>query len=155
MKKTTLLKLMWLWPPFLGAGVRVKHVSADFKNITVEMKLSFWNKNYFGTQYGGSLYSMTDPFYALMLLDHLGREYIVWDKYGSIDYVSPGRGKVYANFQLSQQQIDDIKTQVDQNGKTEYDFAVQILDESNKLIADVKKTLYIRRKDTLKPSEMT
>jgi hypothetical protein len=40
------------WPPFLGAGIRVKHISHDMKSIDVEMKLRFWNANYVGTLSG-------------------------------------------------------------------------------------------------------
>src|SRR5712691_11295185 len=32
-----------LWPPFLGAGIRVKHIAPDMKAVDVEMKLRFWN----------------------------------------------------------------------------------------------------------------
>src|SRR4051794_2522980 len=63
--------LVNLWPPFLGAGIRVKRLQPDWKHIDVEMKLHFWNTSYVGTHYGGSLYSMTDPFFMLMLIENL------------------------------------------------------------------------------------
>ena len=75
---------MNVWPPFAGAGIRVVRLDADWRAIDVEMKLRFWNSNYVGTHYGGSLYSMTDPFYMLMLIENLGREYVVWDKAATI-----------------------------------------------------------------------
>jgi hypothetical protein len=50
-----------LWPPFRGAGIRVTHVSADYREVDVALKLGLLNRNYFGTQFGGSLYAMTDP----------------------------------------------------------------------------------------------
>jgi Domain of unknown function (DUF4442) len=61
-----------LWPPFLGAGIRVKRVARDMKAVDVEMKLRFWNANYVGTHFGGSLFGMTDAFYMLMLMANLG-----------------------------------------------------------------------------------
>ena len=70
--------LMNIWAPFLGAGIRVKRLGPDWKEIDVEMKLRWWNANYVGTHYGGSLYSMTDPFFMLMLIENLGKDYIVW-----------------------------------------------------------------------------
>ena len=76
------------------------------KAIDVEMKLRFWNKNYVGTHFGGSLYAMTDPFFMLMLLDNLGPEYLVWDKAATICFKKPGRGKVRAEFRLSDEQVD-------------------------------------------------
>src|ERR1043166_5056857 len=68
------------YPPYLGAAVRVTHIAEDFRRVEVEMPLRFYNRNYFGTHFGGSLYSMCDPFYVLMLANILGPGYIVWDK---------------------------------------------------------------------------
>src|SRR5208282_1249110 len=98
---------MWLnlYPPLRGAGIRVTRASADWREIDVEMKLRWWNRNAVGTHYGGSLYSMTDPFFMLMLIQNLGKDYIVWDKAASIRFKKPGRGTVFANFRLSEEQI--------------------------------------------------
>ncbi len=146
MKTTTILKFIWLWPPFLGAGIWVSEFSPDILSIRVDMKLRFWNKNYFGTQFGGSLFSMTDPFFALMLIEHLGKDYIVWDKSSTIDFKNPGRGKVHATFQLSQDVISQIKLQADSQDKVEPVFTVQIYDEEDVLVANLQKVLYIKRK---------
>src|SRR5271168_3206280 len=97
-----------LWPPFLGAGIRVKHIALDMKTVEVEMRLNFWNANYVGTHFGGSLFAMTDPFYMLMLMANLGRDYVVWDKAAIIRNRKPGRGTVRAEFRLSDSQIDDV-----------------------------------------------
>src|SRR5437763_2060046 len=69
-----------LWPPFLGAGIRVKRIASDMKAIDVEMKLRWWNANYVGTHFGGSLFAITDAFYRLMLMTNLGRDYMCGTK---------------------------------------------------------------------------
>jgi len=69
---------MNFYPPYIGAGVRVRHISADMRLVQVKMVLRWYNRNYVGTQFGGSLYSMVDPFFVLMLMENLGRDYIVW-----------------------------------------------------------------------------
>ena len=89
----------------LGAGIRIKEISNDYRYLVASMKLRRYNQNYVGSQYGGSLFSMTDPFYMLMLLNILGTKYIVWDKAGRIEYVAPGKTEVTATFQLSEEQI--------------------------------------------------
>lgn len=147
MKKATLLKFINYWPPFLGAGIRVQSMSKDMRHIEVRMKLRFWNRNYVNTQFGGSLYSMVDPFYMLMLLHNLGKDYIVWDKAATIQFKSPGRGQVRAIFQLSQEQIEQLRQDANQFGKIEPHFQIDILDDQNEIVAVVDKTLYIRRKD--------
>jgi hypothetical protein len=97
------------WPPCLGAGICVKHIAPDMKAIDVEMKLRFWNANYVGTHFGGSLFAMIDPFYMLMLIANLGSGYIVWDKAASIRYRKPGTGTVRAEFRLADTQLNDIR----------------------------------------------
>jgi Domain of unknown function (DUF4442) len=135
-----------LWPPFLGAGIRVKRLSSDWKEIDVEMKLRRWNANYVGTHYGGSLYSMTDPFFMVMLIENLGRDYIVWDKSASIRFRKPGRGTVSANFRVSDDQIDEIKQALESQEKIERTFAIEVKDTSGVVIAEVEKLLHFRRK---------
>jgi hypothetical protein len=146
MKFSTLLRLMRFWPPFWGAGIRVKSFNEDFTSITVQMKMRFWNKNYVGTHFGGSLYAMTDPFYMLMLMTLLGKDYIVWDKSASIRYKIPAKGTVYAKFELSPEQISSIKSQLQQSNKIEPEFLVQITDESGNIICDINKVLHISKK---------
>lgn len=135
-----------LYPPFLGAGIRIKRLQHDWKAIDVEMKLRFWNANYVGTHFGGSLYSMTDPFYMLMLIENLGRNYIVWDKSATIRFRRPGKGKVHAEFRLTEAQLDEIRFKLQTQEKVEPVFLVQVRDESGELVAEVEKILHVRKK---------
>ena len=144
---TTLQRLMLrsinIWPPFLGAGIRVKWSP---RSVDVEMRLRFWNRNYVGTHYGGSLYSMTDPFYMLMLISNLSSEYIVWDKAAHIRFRKPGKGKVRAEFRLTVAQLDDIRENLRNLSKYEATFLVEVKDEAGDVVAEVQKVLHIRKK---------
>jgi hypothetical protein len=143
-----------LWPPFLGAGIRVIRIAPDMKAVDVEMKLRWWNANYVGTHFGGSLYAMTDPFYMLMLMANLGRDYIVWDKAGSIRYRRPGRGTVRAEFRVSDAQLNDIREKLKTLPKYEPMFQVEVKDEHGTVMAEVEKLLHIRKKD-LAPNKVS
>jgi len=137
---------MRVWPPFLGAGISVSEISSDWSEVTVSMKLRWYNKNYFGTHFGGSLFSMTDPFYALMVTKSLGNGYFVWDKSSNIEYVKPGRGRVTAKFSLDQRTIDDIRVATESGEKHFVSLPVEIRDERDDVVARVSKTLYVRQK---------
>ncbi len=139
-------RIMTCYPPFIGAGISVKEINSDYTYIKVQMKLTWYNRNYVGTQFGGSLYAMTDPFFMLMLLRNLGNEYIVWDKAASIDFIKPGLGTVTAEFKLEQQIIAHAKQQADDNGKYVFDLPVEIVNKDNEVVAKVIKTLYVRKK---------
>jgi acyl-coenzyme A thioesterase PaaI-like protein len=142
-----------LWPPFLGAGIRVRHIAPDMKAVDVEMKLRWWNANYVGTHFGGSLFAMTDAFYMLMLMANLGGDYIVWDKAATIRYKKPGRGTVRAEFRLSVAQIEDIREKLKTQRKYEPVFQVEVKDEAGVVIAEVDKLLYVRKKETVRTNE--
>ena len=150
MTKTSQRHARWmmnLWPPFLGAGIRVRRLQPDWKAIDVEMKLGFWNSNYVGTHFGGSLYSMTDPFYMLMLIQNLGPAYIVWDKSANIRFRRPGKGKVLASFRLSDEQIEGIRQGLNTQEKMEPTFVVEVKDATGAVIVEVEKVLHVRKRE--------
>ena len=147
MRKKLLLKLINYWPPFLGAGVNVTKMNKERTSIDVELNLKFWNKNIVGTHFGGSLYAMTDPFFMLILMENLGPDYIVWDKAATIRFKRPGKGKVHAHFHIPKSEIDKIREDAQTYQKVEPVFTVNIKDHENNIIAEVEKTLYVRRKD--------
>jgi len=146
LRQRFLEKAINFYGPFVGAGVKLEELTKDYRFAKVSMKLTFYNKNYMGTQFGGSLYAMTDPWYMLMLIKNLGSGYIVWDKAATINFRKPGKGKVFAEFKLDQEIIDEIKATVEKTVKMDKVFKVEVKDADGKLIADVDKVLYIRKK---------
>jgi hypothetical protein len=151
-KSRALRRWVNFWPPFLGMGIRIERIAPDMKAVDVEMKLRFWNANYVGTQFGGSLFAMTDPFYMLMLMANLGRDYIVWDKAATIRYRKPGKGTVRAEFRLSDSQIDDIREKLKTLSKYKPVLTVEVKDEAGVVIAEVEKVVYVRKKQAAEPS---
>ena len=152
MRNKSILKFLSWWPPFLGAGIRVREMSPKLDRVEVEMKLTWWNRNYVGTHYGGSLYSMCDPFMMLMLIERLDRNYIVWDKSAQIKFKKPGRGTVRATFQLPDKEIERIKKALETQNKIEPTYLIEIKDSQNEVIAEVEKVIYIRNKNSSKTS---
>jgi len=138
--------LLNLYPPYFGTGIYVKKISDDYREVLVEMKLRWYNRNYVNTHFGGSIYAMTDPFYMLMLIQNLGKEYVVWDKSATIDFIKPGRGTVFAHFVITEQQIQDILNHTKEGERYLPEFIVNVVDNNGDLIAVVKKVLYVRKK---------
>lgn len=145
-RDSMIFKLINFYPPFLGAGVKVKSLNKEGTKLEVSMNLTRFNRNYVGTHFGGSLYSMCDPFYMLILLRMLGRDYIVWDKSASIDFKRPGRGRVHAIFEITKEQFTEIKSKVDELGKYEPDLLVEVKDHEGQVICEISKKLWIKKK---------
>lgn len=139
-------RLFNLWPPYLGSGIEVIEGSEDFRYIKTCLKRRWYNLNYVGTSYGGSLYSMTDPFYMFMLINILGNDYIVWDKGAHIDFVRPGKSHVYAEFKITDEILEDIREKTKEGRKYIFELPVDVVDTQGELVASVKKTLYVREK---------
>lgn len=135
-----------IYPPYLGAGVQVDKISDDFKYLRVSLKLRFYNRNYVGTQFGGSLYSMIDPHFMFLLINILGPEYIVWDKGANINFVKPGKTHVHAEFRLTDEIIATVKEKTSTGEKYVFDLPVTVFDTHGEVIAQVSKTMYVRKK---------
>lgn len=146
LKNLALIKILNLWPPYLGAGIKVIKFNPEFTDLIVRMKLRFWNRNYVGTHFGGSLYSMVDPMYMLMLMQNLGPGYIVWDKSATIRFLRPGKATVLAHFVLSPEKISEIKMLADTQRKVEPTFTVLIKNTEGEVVAEVDKIIYVRKK---------
>jgi len=141
-----LFKVINLYPPYLGAGVKVTRFEPDLSELEVRMKLRWWNRNYLGTHFGGSLYSMCDPFLVLMMSKRLGSGYVVWDKAAKIRFRRPGTCTVYARFQLEDEEVERIRSLAETEPKVEPTYHVQVVDEEGQLVAQVEKLLYVRKK---------
>jgi acyl-coenzyme A thioesterase PaaI-like protein len=137
---------MNLWPPFLGAGIRIEHVGPDFRSVTVAMAPRWYNRSHGGTHFGGSLYAMTDPFFALMVLHNLAPDYLVWDQAGSIDYLAPGRGRVWARLELTDGDLAHIRTMTEAGDKHLHLFRTDVRDGDGMAVARVEKIVYVRRR---------
>lgn len=146
MKAKYLKLLINIYPPYWGTGIVVKKISPDYREVCVQMKMRWYNRNYVKTHFGGSLYAMTDPFFMLMLMHILGREFVVWDKAAHIDFIKPSRGTVTARFLITEEEIEKIIRNTSGGQKYLPEFSVDIEDEAGEKVARVTKTLYIRKK---------
>lgn len=147
-----LFKLMLnIYPPLFGAGIHVDRVSADFSEVDVSMPLRWYNRNYVKTQFGGSLYAMTDPFLMLMLMQKIGGGHIVWDKAAAIDFIAPGRGRVFAKFRMPDAEVQRLRHEAESGNAVLPEYLIDVTDASGSIVAQVRKTLYVRRKKPRTP----
>jgi acyl-coenzyme A thioesterase PaaI-like protein len=144
--------VMNFWPPFRGAGIRVREIAPDWRHVRAELRPRLLNRNFVGTHFGGSLFAMTDPFYMLMLLHTLGNDYLVWDQQAEIEYLKPGRGVVSAEFRLEAAELERLRHDVAGGAKLLPEFSVEIRDAAGELVARVRKRIYVRLKVRARPA---
>ena len=144
--------LQWLlnaYPPYLGAGVRVLRIDPDWRELHVSMRLGWRNRNAVGTHFGGNIYSMVDPHLALMFMQRLGPDYVVWDRSAGIDFRKPGRGRLEAVIRLPDTAIEEALRVTADGTAHRPTFDVAVRDEQGDVVAQITKTLYIRRRDAM------
>ena len=135
-----------MYPPFLGMGVSVRSFRDDFTRFEVELRARWYNRNLFGTHFGGSLYSMADPFFVFIITMNLGSGYIVWDKSATIEFLKPAKGTILGVFEISNNRLEEIRVEVDDLGKNTYHFESDLVDETGQAVARVSKEVYVRSK---------
>lgn len=141
-----LIKKVNLYPPYLGMGVRVRSYRDDFTRFEVELRARWYNRNLFGTHFGGSLYAMSDPFYVFIITINLGDGYIVWDKSAAIEFLKPAKGTIVGVFEIGKARLEEIRAEVDALGKSTYHFETELKDPSGQSVARVRKEVYVRSK---------
>ena len=146
MKASTLRRVLNVWPPFLCSGIRVEAWSDDWRHARVRLKLRWYNRNYVRTHFGGALFAMADPFWMIMVMESLKHEYIVWDKAGAINFIAPGREDVFAEFNLDNAVLDELRAATATGEKYLRWFETDIKTASGELIARHRKQLHVRRK---------
>ena len=148
MRASTFRRLVNLWPPFLFNSIRILSLSPDWTQARVVLRLRPWNRNYVGTQFGGNLFAMTDPFWMLLARHRRRCVPRFWDKAAAIEFVAPGREDVYAHFHLDEAVVDEIRAEAASGGKVLRWFETEVSTASGEVIARVRKQLYVRLKPT-------
>ena len=133
-----------LYPPLIGAGIVVEKVSDDLTSLDVRLMALPWTRNIHGTHFGGSIYAMTDAFYAYMLQVALGSAYVAWAKAANIKFRRPGRGTLRAQFRLPADVVETVKRQVDEKGRAEARFLVEVKDVAGEVVAQIEKIVTVK-----------
>ncbi|ELY52570.1 DUF4442 domain-containing protein [Natronolimnohabitans innermongolicus] len=134
-----------LFPAYRGTGGRVTYIAPDWREIRVKLPNSWRTRNYVGTTFGGSIYGAVDPFYMMMLLKRLGDGYVVWDKEADIRFKKPGQETLYAQFRLTDEELEAIRAELATEGTESIDrhYTVDLVDAEGVVHATVRKTVYV------------
>jgi Domain of unknown function (DUF4442) len=133
-----------LWPCYRGSGGRVTFIAADWSEIRVRLPLSWRTRNYVGTIYGGSIYAAIDPFYMLMLIHRLGREYEVWDKGATVRFRRPGRTTLMARMAIPEGEEAAIRGALQGARSVDRTYRLELVDRDGLVHAEVEKVVYVR-----------
>jgi len=80
-----------LSPMYRRTTARIKEVSDDLMSIKIKLPISYKNRNYVNTIFGGSMFSAVDPIPMVQLMNLLDDSYVVWDKSAQIFFQTPSQ----------------------------------------------------------------
>ncbi|YAL82214.1 PaaI family thioesterase [Dermacoccaceae bacterium W4C1] len=147
-------RLINLYPPFLGIGLRVYDWTQDWTEVKVKLLLTPVNRNTHGTAFGGSIGAMTDGFHAMLLIGQLGPGYDVWDSEAHVKYLSPGAGTVYATYRVSEEAAAEVKAAADAGEKVRRWFDADLTLRDGTVVAQARRQVYVRRKPDRKTPDL-
>ncbi|MET8873278.1 DUF4442 domain-containing protein [Nocardia sp. NPDC004604] len=136
--------LMSLYPPLFFSGVRVESVAEDWTRIRVSHRVRPWNCNVNRSAFGGTLFAMTDPFYAVMAAGQLGSGYRIWNIVGGIEFLAPGRGTVSATMELGADQVNEIRDRIRADGHSVTTHTTEIRTADGNVVARASQDLSVR-----------
>jgi len=148
--ENTLKWAMRFYPPLFFQRIWVKKFHKDFRGVDVKVHRSLLNRNYNGSIFGGTIFSATDPFYAILfdqILQREGFKVLIWLKSAHIQYKKPARKNLSFSIMIQTDQIEQAKTDLSENGKHVIGFEFDLLDKDGLLCATVKNEVYIRNLD--------
>ena len=137
---------MSLWAPNLFSGIRIRRFSEDWTTATVELHVNVVTRNYVKTAFGGSMSAMTDPYFFMLVMHQLGRDYVVWDTRGEIEFVKPGRGVLTAHFEVPPEKAQELRERARGGAKVLEWFETEIIDAGGDVVARVRREVYVREK---------
>ena len=138
---------MNVYPMFFATGGKILFWSEDWKECLVRVKLNIWTRNYVNTIFGGSLFSATDPFYMIMWMHVLGKKnYVSWDKSASIRFKKPSKVPLYAHFLITDEQVLEVKSQIEAKGETTIKMPIVWKDKEQKVYCELEREIYLADK---------
>lgn len=125
---------------------KIIFTSEDLHVVKIKIPLSYKNKNYVGSIFGGSLFAATDPIYMIQLMQILGKDYVVWDKKTDIKFKRPAYQHAFATFEFTSIEIEEIIKRVVSENEIDYTKKLYITGVNGTVFTELDKTLYISSK---------
>ena len=136
-----------LYPPLFFQRIWVQKFDTGFTGVEVKIGKSFLNTNYNKSIFGGTIFSASDPFYALLFDQIFKKRNIttrVWLKSAQINYLKPARTNLFFKITLTEQQIHEAEHALRTVGKFVKAYPIELKNDKNEICAYVINEVYIR-----------
>jgi len=140
-----------LSPMYRRTTARIVSASEDLLHIKIKLAISYKNKNYVNSIFGGSMFSAVDPIPMVQLMNILGNDYVVWDKSAEIYFKRPAKEDLFAEFKYTSEELETIKKRVKQKNEIEIVKKTSLTDVTKTVtFCEIHKTIYVADKNFYK-----
>jgi hypothetical protein len=147
MSENALKWLMRFYPPFLTQRIWVKKIHKDFRQIDVKINRSLLTTNLGKSTFGGTIFSATDPFYALLLNQIVKREGmkpVVWLKSAQINYLKPADTDLHFSLKIDEELIAEMFEKLRSEGRFVKELPIHIYNNRGELCVTAMNEVYVR-----------
>ena len=140
---------MRLYPPLLLQRIWVQKVHKDFKGADIKINRSLFTLNFGKAIFGGTIYSGTDPFYAMLfgqILRNKNYHITIWLKSASIQFLKPARTDLFYKIHITEEMIKEAETELNNKGVFVKTYAIEVYSKNKELTAIARNEIYIRKK---------
>ncbi|MCO5280720.1 MAG: DUF4442 domain-containing protein [Chitinophagales bacterium] len=138
------------WPCIWCTGSKVTFISGNWQELHVSLSLNWRTRNRVGTVFGGSIYSSVDPYFMLLLMEILGKDFVVWDKAASMKFIRPITDEVKCKFYISDELIEEIKNTIAERNEFTFELPLKYEDDAGNVYAVFTKSVYVASKSFYK-----
>jgi len=136
-----------LSPMYRRSTGKIIEVSEDLLQVRIKLPLSYKNKNYVNSIFGGSMFSAVDPIPMVQLMNLVGDNYVVWDKSAEIYFKRPAKENLYADFIYTDEELEAIKKSVSEKDEIEIVKSTSLTNKDGSVVfCEVRKTIYVADK---------
>ena len=140
---------MRLYPPLLLQRIWVQKIHKDFKGADIKINRSLFTLNFGKSIFGGTIYSGTDPFYAMLfgqILRNKNYHITIWLKSASIQFLKPARTDLFYKIHITEEMIKEAETGLNNKGIFVKTYAIEVYSKNKELTAIARNEIYIRKK---------
>jgi len=142
------IKYGFNWSPmYKRSTAKIIDISEDLLQIRIKLPITYKNRNYMNSIFGGSMFSAVDPIPMIQLVNLLGKEYVVWDKSAEIRFKRPAKEDLFADFTYTLKEVEAIKNNIAKNQELDIEKITLLTNKDRtKTFCEVRKVIYVADK---------